>query len=256
MGVDAELDPKRVEKQGHAINYSTVRDHIDKELEAIQQTSDNGPIYEIHRRFESFASENVVSSLLIDKCAGFLLFLVFLIFYPFIAFGIKLTSRGPVLYKQRRTGKNGLQFTCYKFRTMQVINLRRIDGKPMITEKGDKRIFGFGNLLRCFSLDELPQAINILKGEMSLIGPRPYPVDECSFWNCTFDDFYYRYSTKPGITGLAQIHGYRGGTLDETHMRKRLDYDLIYTKKASLKLDMYILAKTFRKIIHPDANTH
>jgi lipopolysaccharide/colanic/teichoic acid biosynthesis glycosyltransferase len=256
MGVDAELEPKRVEEQAHTINYSTVREHINKELEAIRQTSDEGPIYEIHRRFESFASENVSGSIFIDGCMSFLLSAVFLILYPFIALGIKLNSRGPVLYKQLRTGKDGSQFTCYKFRTMQVIDLRRIDGKPTVTEKGDKRIFGFGKILRRFSLDELPQVINILKGEMSLIGPRPYPVDECSFWNCTFDDFYYRYSTKPGITGLAQIHGYRGGTLDEVHMRKRLDYDLVYTRKASLKLDMYILAKTFKKVISPDVNAH
>lgn len=256
MGVDAKLEPKGIEGQAHSTSYSTVRDHIDREMEAIQQISDEGPIYEIHRRFESFASDNIAGSILIDGCMGFLLLLVFLVFYPFIALGIKLSSRGPVLYKQLRTGKGGAQFICYKFRTMQVIDLRRIDGKPMITERDDKRIFWFGKLLRRFSLDELPQVINILRGEMSLIGPRPYPVDECSFWNCTFDDYYYRYSTKPGITGLAQIHGYRGGTLNEIHMKKRLDYDLVYTRKASLKLDIYILAKTFRKVINPDPNAH
>lgn len=256
MSVDAELESRRGNEQSHFIKYSTVRDHINKELEAIQQISDEGPIYEIHRRFEGFASESVVSRILIDKGLSFLLFLLFLVVYPFVALGIKLSSRGPILYRQLRTGKDGSQFICYKFRTMQVIDMRRIDGKPTVTEKGDKRIFWFGKLLRRFSLDELPQMINILKGEMSLIGPRPYPVKECSFWNCTFDDFYYRYSTKPGITGLAQIHGFRGGTLDEEHMRKRLDYDLMYTRKASFKLDLYILAKTFSKVLNPDPNAH
>ena len=106
------------------------------------------------------------------------------------------------------------------------------------------------------NLDELPQVLNVLKGDMSLIGPRPYQVEECAHWNNMYNDFYYRYAVKPGISGLAQVRGYRGGTLDEGHMRKRLDYDLVYVEKQCLGLDLKILGLTIFKMIHLDTDGH
>lgn len=182
--------------------------------------------------------------------------IAFLLIYPFVALGIKLSSRGPVIYKQIRTGKNGHHFTCYKFRTMDCFKKRMPDNKPDITQKGDPRVFGFGKLLRQLNLDELPQILNVLKGDMSLVGPRPYPVKECSYWNSTFTDFYYRYAVKPGISGLAQSKGYRGGTLDVDHMRKRLDYDLIYVQKGSFRLDLKIIGHTMLQMIHLNTKAH
>lgn len=207
-----------------------------------------------YSKFESLSGKDFPGKRFIDLLVGVFAFLAFLLVYPVFAVCIKLSSRGPVLYKQRRTGRKGHEFICYKFRTMHQLNLRRIDGKPVVTQKGDKRIFGFGALLRSTNLDELPQVLNVLKGDMSLIGPRPYPVEECAHWNNTFDDFYYRYAVKPGISGLAQVKGYRGGTLDAGHMRKRLDYDLIYVEKQSLGLDLNILARTVLKMIHLDTD--
>lgn len=257
MGVNVEAEQDEAENiSNSSIGYPTVRESISQEIEAIQKSSGDASIYEIHRRFEEFAKADYSSKPSIEALLGVLGFILFAVTYPFIALGIKLSSKGPVIYKQLRTGKNGEQFICYKFRTMHQIDLRRIDGKPIITKKDDKRVFWFGGLLRRTSLDELPQIINVLKGEMNIIGPRPYPVQECSYWNMKFDDFYYRYATKPGITGLAQVNGYRGGTLDEEHMRKRLDYDLMYVRRASLKLDMYILGKTVEKVIVPDDTAH
>lgn len=256
MGVNVEAEQQRGQVMAGGISYPTVRETIDQELDTIHRASEEESIYEISRRFNDFASGNTASRIIIDGVISFGAFLAFVLLYPFIALGIKLSSNGPVIYKQRRTGQNGEEFICYKFRTMHQIDLRRIDGKPIITKKGDKRIFRFGHFLRRTSLDELPQILNVIKGDMSLIGPRPYPVQECAYWNTTFNDFYYRYATKPGITGLAQINGFRGGTLDEEHMRKRLDYDLAYVKNASLRMDFYILAKTFRKIVSPDDNAH
>lgn len=193
-----------------------------------------------------------VTDLLIGSIAAIL----FLMLLPFIAIGIKLNSRGPVFFKQKRTGVNGREFICYKFRTMHFLQLKRYDGKPVVTQKNDKRIFWFGKILRKTNLDELPQIINVMKGEMSLIGPRPYPVKECKYWNNTFDDFYYRYSVLPGISGLAQVNGYRGGTLDESLMSKRLDYDLIYVEKQSFFLDLNILFRTVFKMINFDTDAH
>ena len=143
----------------------------------------------------------------LDIVLGVSAFFVFCISFPFFAIAIKLSSKGPVLFKQPRTGQGGEPFFCYKFRTMHLVDLKREDGKPVVTQKGDKRIFAFGHILRKTNLDELPQIINVIKGEMSLVGPRPYPVEECKHWNNTFDDFYYRYMVKPGITGYAQVTG-------------------------------------------------
>ncbi len=191
-----------------------------------------------------------------DLMIGSFALIFCLIFFPFIAIGIKISSKGPVFFRQLRTGQNGITFTCYKFRTMRENTRRLANGKPDITVEGDSRIFAFGRLLRFLNLDELPQIINVLKGDMSLVGPRPYPVDECAYWNSTFDDFFYRYAVKPGITGFSQVKGFRGGTHNASHMRKRTDYDLIYVQKNTLLMDLNIILRTVTKMINMDTNAH
>ena len=193
---------------------------------------------------------------ILDIMLGSLALVGFIIAYPLIALGIKISSRGPVLFRQPRTGKAGQKFECLKFRTMHVVNKTNDDGTPVVTQKGDSRIFAFGQFLRRTNLDELPQILNVIKGEMSLVGPRPYPVEECAYWNQKFDDHYYRYILKPGITGFAQAQGYRGGTLDEELMRKRLDFDLIYVEKSSFTFDLRIIYKTVKRMIGRDTNGH
>lgn len=192
----------------------------------------------------------------LDLALGSIALIFCLILFPFIAIGIKLSSKGPVFFKQKRTGKNGVVFTCYKFRTMKQGSKKMSNGKPDITLEGDERIFAFGKLLRLLNLDELPQIINVFKGDMSLVGPRPYPIEECAYWNSTFDDFFYRYAVKPGITGFSQVKGYRGGTFNVEHMRKRTDYDLIYVQKNTFFMDLYIIGKTVTKMINLDTNAH
>lgn len=224
----------------------TVRDSIVREnLQAREKRNSRAG----RKNFVVLTRKQYAGKFLLDVMLGGISFILFLLVYPVFALGIKLSSKGPVIFKQQRTGRNGHTFTCYKFRTMHQLSLRRIDGKPVVTQKGDKRIFWFGQLLRRTSLDELPQIINVIKGDMSLIGPRPYPVDECAHWNSKFEDFYYRYAVKPGISGLAQAKGFRGGTLDESHMRHRLDYDLIYVEKQSLGFDFYIIWHTLLQML-------
>ncbi len=206
--------------------------------------------------FETLQEKTYTGKRLIDLFLSLFGVIVFSMITPFIALGIKLSSKGPVIFAQKRTGQNGKKFTCYKFRTMHQLNLRRIDGKPVVTKKGDKRIFSFGSFLRRTNLDELPQILNVIKGDMSLVGPRPYPVDECKHWNNTFEDFYYRYAVKPGISGYAQVTGYRGGTLDEEHMRGRLDKDLVYVQKQSLLFDLNIIYRTVKQMLHMETNAH
>lgn len=194
----------------------------------------------------------------LDLFVGFFAMLIFLFLTPFIAFGIKISSKGPVFFKQKRTGKNGSTFICYKFRTMQLGAKKSnpTPGLPDITTRGDSRVFAFGSFLRFLNLDELPQIINVFKGDMSLVGPRPYPVDECSYWNSMFDDFYYRYAVKPGITGYAQVKGFRGGTLDKNLIRKRTDYDLLYAKKNSLLFDIKTIGLTVTQMVNLKTNGH
>jgi lipopolysaccharide/colanic/teichoic acid biosynthesis glycosyltransferase len=182
--------------------------------------------------------------------------LVFLgILYPIIAIGIKLGSSGPVIFKQPRTGQGGKPFTCYKFRTMHLVG-KKSGEKPVVTQKNDPRVFAFGQWLRKLNLDELPQLINVLKGDMSLVGPRPYPIDECNYWNQAFNDFFIRYAVKPGISGHAQVNGLRGGTHNIDHMRKRLDYDLIYIEKQSLFMDLKIIFQTIFQMINRETGAH
>lgn len=256
MSVNAKAEAVRSRQATEQIAYPTVRESIDKKLHGLETATKTESIYKIQYGFEGLATKDKVGKMVLDALFGTLAMLAFIVLSPFIALGIKLSSRGPVIYKQTRTGRSGQEFTCYKFRTMHQINLRRIDGKPIITQKNDKRVFTFGNFLRKTSLDELPQILNVIKGDMSLIGPRPYPVKECAYWNNQFDDFYYRYAVKPGISGLAQVNGFRGGTLEEEHMRQRLDYDLIYVESCSLKIDLKIIFKTVKHIINPHANAH
>ena len=255
MNANAELDVKGDHAVAAVGTYPKAREYINKELQSLHNSPD------IESNHISPVSENLfikkfTGKTMIDSFFGILALITFIVTYPFIALGIKLSSKGPVIFKQLRTGRNGKEFVCYKFRTMHQINLRRIDGKPIITKKGDRRIFSFGRFLRKTSLDELPQIINVFKGEMSLIGPRPYPVNECAYWSHTFNDFYYRYAVKPGITGLAQTYGYRGGTLDQDHMRQRLEYDLTYVEECSVATDLKIVGKTFVQIVRPSANAH
>lgn len=192
----------------------------------------------------------------LDIVLGFFGLLGFALLYPFIALGIILSSPGPVIFKQKRTGLFGQPFTCYKFRTMHLVEKRSKDGKPVVTQKGDRRIFGFGQFLRKTNLDELPQIINVIRGNMSLVGPRPYPVEECIYWDDVFDDHFYRYTVTPGITGFAQAKGLRGGTLEEHLMRKRLDYDLIYTEKSNIMLDLEIIWLTIVRMVVRKTNGH
>ena len=191
-----------------------------------------------------------------DLFLGALGLTFFLVLYPIIALGIKFSSRGEIIFRQERTGMNGHKFICYKFRTMHTIQKKSTNDEPDITRKGDSRVFWFGSLLRKTNLDELPQIVNVLKGDMSLIGPRPYPTHECKHWNNTFNDFFYRYMVKPGVTGYAQVTGFRGGTLDVEHMRKRLDKDLIYVQKHSFWLDVKIIFLTVKQMVTFKTNAH
>lgn len=236
------------------LKVSTVRDNILREGLKEKEYSKN----KVQDQFglNKPTRKQYIGKRFFDVILGVFGLQVYLLLYPVIALGIKFSSEGSIIYKQKRTGMNGHSFTCYKFRTMQNISKKSKSGEPDITLKGDSRIFWFGKILRKTNLDELPQIINVIKGEMSFIGPRPYPVNECQHWNNTFEDFFYRYMVKPGVTGYAQVTGYRGGTLDVEHMRKRLDKDLIYVEKQSFWMDIKIVFLTIKQMLLFKTNAH
>jgi len=176
--------------------------------------------------------------------------------YPFIALGIKLSSKGPVLFSQKRTGLNGKLFDCYKFRSMHQVDVDYGHGKPSITKVGDRRVFAFGHQLRRFNLDELPQLLNVLKGDMSLVGPRPHMIEECAYWRSQIEDYDLRYLVRPGITGFAQVTGYRGGNLDVEHMRERVRRDIKYIEMYSPFLDFKLVIRTVLQMLHMDTGAH
>jgi len=157
-----------------------------------------------------------------------------------IALAVRFTSQGPVLFRQRRYGLDGREIGVWKFRTMTVVE----DGGSFTPARpGDARITPVGKVLRRFSLDELPQLFNVLQGSMSLVGPRPHAVAMNEQFRRLIPGYMLRHKVKPGITGLAQVRGLRGGD-DVNSMRQRIDSDLEYLRKWSLWLDLAIIART------------
>lgn len=159
---------------------------------------------------------------------------------PILAILIKLDSRGPVFFKQKRTGYRGKTFNCFKLRTMQV-NQAANDLQAALN---DPRITRMGKFLRISNLDELPQFINVLIGDMSIVGPRPHMVKDSEYFAEIFPGYYNRYLVEPGITGLAQINGFRGPTPNIRSIYKRLQWDLYYVEHATIGMDIRIILLT------------
>jgi putative colanic acid biosysnthesis UDP-glucose lipid carrier transferase len=158
-----------------------------------------------------------------------------------IALGVKLTSPGPIIFKQRRYGLDGSEIRVYKFRTMKVCE----DGQNIAqTVRDDSRVTPFGGFLRRTSLDELPQFFNVLTGSMSIVGPRPHAVAHNEYYRRLIPGYMLRHKVRPGLTGWAQINGWRGETETLEKMEKRVEYDLDYLRRWSLWFDLKIILLT------------
>jgi putative colanic acid biosynthesis UDP-glucose lipid carrier transferase len=191
-----------------------------------------------------FAGVNSIIKRLEDIFLSLIILSLIAIPMLFIAIGIKLTSKGPVLFKQTRYGMEGEKIKVWKFRSMTVTD----DGEKVTQAKrGDKRITPFGGFLRRTSLDELPQFFNSLMGTMSIVGPRPHAVAHNEEYRKQIHGYMLRHKVKPGITGLAQINGFRGETDTIDKMEGRVRYDLQYIQTWSLTLDIKIIFLTVFK---------
>ena len=173
-------------------------------------------------------------------------------FYPIIALIIKISSPGPVFFKQRRTGINGREFTILKFRSMRV----NAEADELQATKNDPRKFVFGDFMRKTDIDELPQFINVLKGDMSVVGPRPHMLVHTKLYSSLIRKYMVRHFVKPGITGWAQVTGFRGETKELDAMKKRVKQDIWYMEHWSFWLDIYIIFLTVKSVFVHDKHAY
>ena len=174
------------------------------------------------------------------------------ILLPVIWLIIKIQSPGPLLFKQVRTGLDGREFKCYKFRSMHVNK----DADRLQATKEDPRKFPFGNFMRKANIDELPQFFNVLQGRMSIVGPRPHMLAHTEEYSKLIDKYMVRHFVKPGVTGWAQVTGFRGETKELWQMEGRVKRDIWYMEHWSIWLDIRIIWLTFKTIFVHDKNAY
>ena len=171
---------------------------------------------------------------------------------PFIAIGIKLQSPGPLLFRQKRTGMDGKEFECLKFRSMHI----NADSDRVQATKDDPRKFPFGNFMRKTNLDELPQFWNVLRGDMSIVGPRPHMLAHTEQYSALIGKYMVRHFVKPGITGWAQVTGFRGETSELWQMEGRVERDIYYIQHWSIWLDLRIIWMTVKNVFERDGKAY
>jgi putative colanic acid biosynthesis UDP-glucose lipid carrier transferase len=171
---------------------------------------------------------------------------------PILFVLIKLESEGPLFFKQKRDGYKGNQFICYKFRSMHMNEMSELEPAT----QNDDRITKIGRILRRTSIDELPQFINVLKGEMSIVGPRPHMLSQTKKYAKIVDKFMVRHMVKPGITGLAQTRGFRGEIVKNADMSNRVRFDIFYIENWSFFLDLKIMLRTVLNVFRGDMKAY
>jgi putative colanic acid biosynthesis UDP-glucose lipid carrier transferase len=184
---------------------------------------------------------------MLDITAALVILIVLSPLLVMVALIIHATSPGPVLFRQTRTGAGGRPFQVYKFRSMH-----GDDGAAdtvVQAARSDARITPFGRFIRRTSIDELPQIVNVLRGDMSLVGPRPHAIQHDAYYGARIAAYHQRFAALPGLSGLAQVNGARGGTPRLADMERRIAYDLAYIRSASLIGDILIIGATVREMV-------
>jgi len=171
---------------------------------------------------------------------------------PWIWYKVKTQSPGPLFFRQRRTGMDGKDFYCYKFRSMHVNS----DSDRLQATADDPRKFAFGDTMRRLNIDELPQFLNVLKGDMSVVGPRPHMLAHTNQYSAIIGKYMVRHFVKPGVTGWAQVSGFRGETKELWQMEERVKHDIWYIENWSLWLDIHIIWLTIKSTLGKDENAY
>jgi undecaprenyl-phosphate galactose phosphotransferase/putative colanic acid biosynthesis UDP-glucose lipid carrier transferase len=210
----------------------------------------NIPILSLRKEPLEIPFNRIIKKIFDYSIAILALTLIFPWLFPIIIILIKINSRGPIFFKQQRTGLENKLFWCYKFRSMKVNELSDVKQAT----KNDDRITKIGTFLRKSNLDELPQILNVLKGEMSIVGPRPHMEKHTEEYSSKIKNYLVRHFTKPGITGWAQVNGFRGETKELKQMEDRIECDIYYIENWSVLLDIKIIVKTIFKMFLGDKN--
>jgi putative colanic acid biosynthesis UDP-glucose lipid carrier transferase len=217
---------------------------VDKRGDFMVLCARSEPLEKIGCRFRKRLFDIIVSS--------FVILFIFSWLYPLLAIIIKIQSPGPVLFKQLRSGRDNKPFWCYKFRSMRLNN----ESNNLQATLNDSRITPIGRFMRKTSLDEFPQFFNVLLGYMSILGPRPHMLSHTEQYRQIIDKYMIRHFLKPGISGWAQINGYRGETKDTALMEKRVEHDIWYMENWSLMLDVKIMFLTIINVFRGEKNAY
>ncbi len=196
--------------------------------------------------------DNRIAKRLFDIFMSAIVCVCMLPLIPIIWLIVKIQSPGPLIFAQERTGLNGETFVCYKFRSMHVND----DSDTVQATKDDPRKFPFGEFMRRTNIDELPQFFNVLKGDMSIVGPRPHMLYHTEMYSQVVSKYMVRHFSKPGITGWAQVTGYRGETREVWQMEERIKRDIWYNENWSFMLDLEIICRTALQIFFPNENAY
>lgn len=209
---------------------------------------------EIYTTFEN-PLQNPINKLIkraFDIVCALLFLIPTAIIFPIVYIIMKIQSPGPILFKQKRTGLDGKTFNCYKFRSMHV----NADADKVQATKDDPRKYPFGNFMRMTNIDELPQFLNVLKGNMSIVGPRPHMLAHTEMYSGLIDKYMVRHFVKPGVTGWAQVTGFRGETKELWQMEGRVKRDIWYMEHWSIWLDIRIIWLTIKTFFVHDEHAY
>ena len=212
----------------------------------------NVPVLSIRREPLELLENRVIKRTFDIVCSTLFLCTVFPFIYIAVGIAIKMSSSGPVFFKQKRSGEDGKEFWCYKFRSMRV----NTQCDTLQATEHDPRKTRIGEIIRKTSIDELPQFINVLKGDMSIVGPRPHMLKHTVEYSQLINKFMVRHFVKPGITGWAQVTGYRGETKELWQMEGRVMRDIWYIEHWTFLLDLYIMYKTVYNAIHGEKKAY
>lgn len=212
----------------------------------------NVPVLSIRREPLELLENRIVKRTFDIVCSGLFLCTVFPFIYAIVGIAIKLSSPGPIFFRQKRSGEDGKEFWCYKFRSMKV----NAQCDSLQATEHDPRKTRIGEIIRKTSIDELPQFINVLKGDMSIVGPRPHMLKHTEEYSQLINKFMVRHFVKPGITGWAQVTGYRGETKELWQMEGRVMRDIWYIEHWTFLLDLYIMYKTVYNAIHGEKEAY